>query len=116
MTSRMRRRRLALLSFALVLPLALASRSAAVPFSLALSLDGTDDYADIADNASLDLGTAATADFTTEAFLFVPNQTNDSKGVVFFKNLAYGLLVNFNPSSDDVLIFDFWSCPSSFCE
>src|SRR5437762_1020713 len=63
-----------------------SSRAGAIPpFGNALKLDGTDDYANISDNSSLDLGVADGEDFTIEAFVYVPDTTNTTTDVFFYK-------------------------------
>ena len=105
-----------MLALSLVAAAAFAAPVAAVPFSRALLLDCVDDYASVADSASLDLGDQDGEDFTLEAFFYVPDQSSDAAQIIAWKQYAYALFVNFNDASDDVVLFRFWSCPSSFCQ
>src|SRR4051794_7826284 len=62
----------------------------------ALSLDGADDYARVADNASLDLGTGASEDFTIEATFYVTDPMRTTNQLLIFKNNAYSIFFNKN--------------------
>jgi hypothetical protein len=105
-----------LLLVAFLLLTVVPGAAAAAPFGNALRLDGIDDYASIADNTTLDLGDADGEDFTIEASFFVPNESSDANQIIFFKNFAYALFINFNPGSPDAIFFRFWACPSPVCE
>ena len=52
-----------------------------------LELDGVNDYASIADNSSLDIGTGAADDFTIECFFYIPDLDGNS-----IQELIYGKL------------------------
>ena len=90
---------------------ALPTISATAPFGNALGLDGTDDYANTADNTKLDLGDADGEDFTIESFFYAPDESSDANQVVFWKQYAYALSINFNPATPDAVIFRWWSAP-----
>ena len=70
-----RARRAVVASLAALVPVLLwaASSRAAAPFGNVLKLDGSDDYATIADNASLDIGDTDGEDFTVETSFYVSN-------------------------------------------
>jgi plastocyanin len=93
----------------LLLVYAMPSAAAAVPFGNVLVLDGIDDYANIPDNATLDLGDADGEDLTVEAFFYVPNESNATTDVIFYKGSAYVLSVIFRTTSADTVRFQFWS-------
>ena len=61
------------ISFAIVLLAPGASALASIPSGNVLALDGSDDYATVADNSTLDLGDTAGEDFTVETFFKVVN-------------------------------------------
>jgi hypothetical protein len=94
-----------------MLPAPPPAAAAVPPFGNALELDGVNDYANITDNSSLDLGDAEGEDFTIEAFVYVPDETSDANQVIFYKQNAYRLSVNFNPFTADVLNFGVWPAP-----
>ena len=62
----------------------------------ALALDGANDYASVADNASLDLGTGATDDFTIETSFYVSDPTRSANQLLINKNNAYSVFFNAN--------------------
>lgn len=85
-----------------------AIRAQAAPFGNSLLLDGVDDYAYVADGGALDLGTLDGQGFTIEAFVYVPNETDDGNQVVFHKNWAYALSIDFSSTSADTIAFTLW--------
>jgi hypothetical protein len=97
----------------LLLLLLVPAASVAAPFGNALKLDGVDDYANVADNATLDLGDTDGEDFTIESLFYVPNQTNESLDTIFYKQNAYALFINFNTASADAVFFRWWTGPLS---
>jgi hypothetical protein len=72
------------------------------------------DYSSIPDNNSLDLGTAGS--FTIEGFFYVPSLTNEGVQVLFYKNYAYELAINFHAGAPDYVFLNVWSCSASFCQ
>ncbi|MDO9495288.1 MAG: Calx-beta domain-containing protein [Nocardioides sp.] len=85
---------------------------AATPFGNALQLTGPSDWASASDSDSIDLG-AAGASLTMEALVLVPDETSDANQVIFYKQSAFALSINFNTATPDVLLFDFWQSPVS---
>lgn len=107
---RLRARRATIVVAALLL-LGGATEAGAAPFGNALLLDGVNDYASVADNPALDLGDVEGEDFTLESSFYVPDESSDANQVIFWKQYAYALTINFNPSTSDAVIFRFWSAP-----
>jgi hypothetical protein len=68
-------------------------------------LDGVDNYASAAENASLDLGTGASEDFTIETFFYVPDLTNTTTDTLIWKQGAYGLYILYSDTIKDRFIF-----------
>jgi len=74
-------------------------------FSGWLELDGIDDYAMIADNATLDIGNGATDDFTIECFFYYPDTNITGTRTLIFKNTSYGLYLLLYTTQMDRIIF-----------
>ena len=70
-----------------------ASALNAIPSNNVLSLDGVDDYATAPDNASLDLGTGSSEDFTIETFFYIPDHTSRTTDFLISKAAAYSLYI-----------------------
>ncbi len=102
----------AILFTALLFLAAAPAALADAPFGNALRLDGTNDYASAVDSSSLDLGDSSGEDFTLEAFVYVPDETSEAVQLIFYKQNAYRLSVNFNTATPDVLIFGVWGAPT----
>jgi len=87
------------------------SALAAMPSGNQLKLDGANDYANIADNTSLDLGDQEGEDFTIEAFFYVPDETSETNQVIFYKGSAYTLTINFNTATADAIFTNIYTSP-----
>ncbi|MDQ3987059.1 MAG: hypothetical protein M3280_11270, partial [Actinomycetota bacterium] len=87
--------------------------ASAAPFQRALKLDGSNDYASVADNTSLDLGDADGEDFTVETFFYVSNsnKAENENDILFHKGSAFRANVIFRSSSTDSVVF---SVPTVF--
>jgi outer membrane protein assembly factor BamB len=80
---------------------------AAIPSGNQLKLDGSDDYATIADNATLDIGDTDGEDFTVETFFYVDNtnKTENENDILFSKGPAPRGNVVFRSLSTDTIVF-----------
>ena len=90
----------------------LTSAPSDVPFGNMLMLDGVDDYANAPDSTSLDLGDTAGEDFTIEAFFNVPDAAGDTNQVIFWKQYAYALTINFSAAGEDTVVGRLWLQPT----
>lgn len=95
-------------TFTICLLLFLPARATAQS-GLSLALDGVNDYASVADNDSLDLGTLDGQGFTIEAWFYVPDLNGEGLQTLIYKQSAYALFINFRTNQSDQLFFRLWS-------
>jgi hypothetical protein len=110
----MRRFALRVLPLMVVLSASLSAARADITdlYARYLCLDGTGDYANVADSSSLDLGTGANDDFTIETFFYVPDTTNGTTDGLIWKDRSFGLSIAYNAvvaGGADRILFRIWT-------
>lgn len=81
-------------------------------FERYLCLDGNGDYATVADDPSLDLGTGTNDDFTIETFFYVPDLTNSTIDGMIWKDRSFGVWIAYNATvagGADRVVFRIWT-------
>lgn len=82
--------------------------------SSVLALDGDDAYATGPDGPAYDLGTGTTDDFTIETRFHISGVTAQQTGILFLKDSAYRIRIQFNADVDkDRILFQLYKNDSS---